>query len=78
MMGLSAVVPVLHGIQLYGTEQMNQRIGLPWLMLQGFLYVLGAAVYAVSFSFLRGLRLQGNTELTMKGASTGALPARQI
>lgn len=47
-MGLSAVIPVLHGVKLYGLQQMNDRIGLSWLILQGFLYVLGAAIYAVS------------------------------
>lgn len=47
-MGLSAVIPVVHGIKLYGLQQMNERIGLSWLILQGFLYVLGAGIYAVS------------------------------
>ena len=46
-MGLSAVFPVLHGLQLYGIQQMNRQIGLSWMVLQGFLYVLGAAIYAV-------------------------------
>lgn len=46
-MGLSAVFPVLHGLLLYGIQQMNRRIGLSWVVLQGFLYVLGAAIYAV-------------------------------
>ncbi|KAI4275703.1 MAG: hypothetical protein L6R38_005809, partial [Xanthoria sp. 2 TBL-2021] len=45
-MGLSAVVPVLHGVKLYGLQKMNDRIGLSWLILQGFLYVLGAGTYA--------------------------------
>lgn len=47
-MGLSAVFPVLHGLELYGVEEMRRRIGLIWLMLQGFLYILGAGLYAVS------------------------------
>lgn len=45
-MGLSAVFPVIHGLQLYGIEQMTRQIGLGWLLLQGFLYILGAAIYA--------------------------------
>jgi len=45
-MGLSAVVPVLHGVRLYGLSEIQQRIGLSWLLLQGFLYILGAALYA--------------------------------
>ena len=47
-MGLSAIFPVLHGIELYGINEMRDRIGLTWLVLQGFLYILGASLYAVS------------------------------
>jgi adiponectin receptor len=47
-MGLSAVVPVFHGIQMFGVEQLNQQMGLSWLVTQGFLYILGAGIYAVS------------------------------
>jgi adiponectin receptor len=50
-MGLSAVFPVLYGIELYGIENMLQKMGLYWVVLQGFLYILGAAIYAVSFFF---------------------------
>jgi adiponectin receptor len=49
-MGLSAIFPVLHGIELYGVGEMQNRIGLTWLVLQGFLYILGAGLYAVSSS----------------------------
>ncbi|KAJ6011180.1 hypothetical protein N7451_002592 [Penicillium sp. IBT 35674x] len=45
-MGLSAVFPVLHGLSLFGFDRMRQQIGLTWLLLQGFLYILGAAIYA--------------------------------
>ena len=45
-MGLSAVFPVAHGLTLFGTEKMNQLIGLDWVLLQGFLYILGATIYA--------------------------------
>jgi predicted membrane channel-forming protein YqfA (hemolysin III family) len=47
-MGLSAVVPVFHGIQVFGVEQLNRQMGLSWLVTQGFLYILGAGIYAVS------------------------------
>lgn len=47
-MGISAVVPVLHGLQMYGYKQLEQQIGLSWLVSQGVLYVTGAAIYAVS------------------------------
>lgn len=46
-MGLSAVIPVIHGISLYGVKGMEQKIGLTWLVLQGVLYVVGAFIYAV-------------------------------
>lgn len=45
--GLSAVFPVLHGLKLYGLDQMNQQMGLFWVVLQGFLYILGAGLYSV-------------------------------
>ncbi len=47
-MGLSAIFPVLHGLELYGIAEMQDRIGLTWLVLQGFFYILGAGLYAVS------------------------------
>jgi len=46
LMGLSAVFPVLHGIRLYGVEHMRKSIGLDWVLLQGALYIAGAAIYA--------------------------------
>ncbi|KAJ5584497.1 uncharacterized protein N7459_004297 [Penicillium hispanicum] len=45
-MGLSAIFPVLHGLQMFGFDRMRQQIGLSWLVLQGFLYILGAGIYA--------------------------------
>jgi predicted membrane channel-forming protein YqfA (hemolysin III family) len=65
LMGLSAVFPVLHGIELYGIHEMRDRMGLIWVVLQGFLYILGAGLYAVSHSKSRAgpevdlLRLAG-------------------
>ncbi|KAF2731764.1 HlyIII-domain-containing protein [Polyplosphaeria fusca] len=46
LMGLSAVFPVLHGLQLYGLVQLRKTIGLDWVILQGALYILGAGLYA--------------------------------
>jgi adiponectin receptor len=46
-MGLSAVFPVVHGIFTFGFGQMRWQIGLFWLVLQGLLYILGAAIYAM-------------------------------
>jgi adiponectin receptor len=45
-MGMSAVFPVLHGIRLFGVAHMRESIGLDWVVLQGILYVSGAAIYA--------------------------------
>ena len=53
-MGLSAVFPVFHGLVLYGLHHMNRQISLFWLVLQGFLYILGAAFYAVRKNFFKG------------------------
>jgi adiponectin receptor len=47
-LGLSALVPVVHGVKMYGLDAMQDRIGLVWLILQGLLYILGAGLYAVS------------------------------
>jgi len=46
LMGLSAVFPVLHGVRLYGVEHLRKSIGLDWVLLQGALYIAGAAIYA--------------------------------
>ncbi|KAI5788455.1 hemolysin-III related-domain-containing protein [Geopyxis carbonaria] len=46
-LGGSAVVPVLHGVVgLYGAVALDQRMGLRWVVAQGLLYVVGAAIYA--------------------------------
>ena len=47
-MGLSAVFPVLHGVEMFGVAQLERQIGLSWLVTQGLLYILGAGIYAVS------------------------------
>lgn len=50
MMGLSAVFPVIHGLQIYGYDQLEHQIGLSWLVAQGGLYITGAVIYAVRCS----------------------------
>jgi adiponectin receptor len=47
-LGLSGVVPILHGLSIYGFQQMDKQMGLSWVMLQGALYIFGAFLYAVS------------------------------
>ncbi|KAL2177092.1 hemolysin-III related-domain-containing protein [Thermothelomyces heterothallicus CBS 202.75] len=48
-LGLSGVVPVLHGLTFYGYRELDQRMGLSWVILQGGLYIFGAFLYAVRF-----------------------------
>jgi adiponectin receptor len=45
-MGLSAVFPMFHGIRLYGLVHMREAASLDWVVAQGALYILGAAIYA--------------------------------
>jgi adiponectin receptor len=49
LMGLSAVFPVLHAQRLYGFSQLRDSIGVDWVLLEGFLYILGAGIYAARF-----------------------------
>jgi adiponectin receptor len=46
LMGLSAVFPMFHGIRLYGVAHMRESASLDWVVSQGALYILGAAIYA--------------------------------
>ncbi|KAI9798448.1 MAG: hypothetical protein M1825_005355 [Sarcosagium campestre] len=45
-LGLSAVVPILHGLQIFGFKQLNKQISLYWLIIEGVLYIAGAGLYA--------------------------------
>ncbi|KAF1978666.1 HlyIII-domain-containing protein [Bimuria novae-zelandiae CBS 107.79] len=44
--GLSALVPVIHAARLYGLATLRSTIALDYVLLQGALYILGAAIYA--------------------------------
>jgi adiponectin receptor len=48
-MGLSAVVPVLHGISLFGYSHLSRTMSLPLVITQGALYIFGAGLYATRF-----------------------------
>ncbi|RKU47543.1 hypothetical protein DL546_006186 [Coniochaeta pulveracea] len=48
-LGLSGVVPILHGLSHYGFHQLDKQMGLRWVMLQGALYIFGAFLYAARF-----------------------------
>jgi len=52
-MGLSAVFPIFHGLKLYGLSRMGEMVGLKWVVLQGALYIVGAATYAVCHPLIR-------------------------
>ncbi|PQE28183.1 hemolysin III family channel protein [Rutstroemia sp. NJR-2017a WRK4] len=41
-----AVIPTLQGVEMNGFTAMRERMGLTWVLLEGFLYVLGASLYA--------------------------------
>ncbi|PWW74687.1 HlyIII-domain-containing protein [Tuber magnatum] len=45
-MGLSSVLPVLHGVRIYGARGMDERMGVRWLLMEGLLYISGAGIYA--------------------------------
>lgn len=47
-LGASGVLPVCHALSIYGYQALNQQMGLNWVLLQGFLYIAGAVLYAVS------------------------------
>ena len=51
--------PVIHGLRLYGFKQMQDQIGLSWLVSQGILYIAGASIYAVSLGARDVLKMQG-------------------
>ncbi|KAI0392886.1 hemolysin-III channel protein Izh2 [Xylariaceae sp. FL0594] len=46
-LGVSGVVPVCHGLKIYGYQSLNERMGLNWVLLEGALYIFGAFLYAV-------------------------------
>ncbi|CAJ2501477.1 Uu.00g043300.m01.CDS01 [Anthostomella pinea] len=45
-LGVSGVVPICHGLVIYGYESLNEQMGLNWVLLEGFLYIFGAFLYA--------------------------------
>ncbi|KAB5539506.1 hemolysin-III related-domain-containing protein [Coniochaeta sp. 2T2.1] len=48
-LGLSGVVPILHGLTMHGFHALNERMGLVWVMLEGAMYIFGAFLYAARF-----------------------------
>lgn len=46
LFGLSGILPVIDSLYYLGVETTNKRAGLNWLILEGFFYISGAALYA--------------------------------
>lgn len=81
-MGLSAVFPVLHGLQRYGYRQMEQQISLSWMVGQGALYIAGAAIYAVSAGGMVGMQacmhVMSVPLTTAAGTHSGEVATRRV
>lgn len=54
-LGASGVLPVCQALSIYGYRALDQQMGLTWVLLQGFLYIAGAVLYAVSLPGARPL-----------------------
>ncbi|KAF2432338.1 HlyIII-domain-containing protein [Tothia fuscella] len=48
-MGLSAVIPVIHGAFIYSLSHLSDTMALPYVVAQGILYIIGAGLYAARF-----------------------------
>lgn len=46
-LGVSGVVPVVHGINIHGFQKLDERMGLSWVLAEGALYIVGAIIYAI-------------------------------
>lgn len=47
--GLSGLIPIIHGIVMFGFMQMAKQSGLFYFLAEGGLFLIGAVVYAVSW-----------------------------
>ncbi|KAM0247784.1 hypothetical protein ACHAP5_003792 [Fusarium lateritium] len=45
-LGVSGVVPVIHGTCIYGLQGLEERMSLSWVVLHGAMYIFGAVLYA--------------------------------
>ncbi|KID81123.1 Hly-III-related protein [Metarhizium guizhouense ARSEF 977] len=45
-LGLSSMIPVIHGITIYGYKGLENRMSVTWTIVQGALYIFGAVLYA--------------------------------
>ncbi len=47
-MGLSGILPMTHAAIQFGIPQARLQMGWDWYLVEGFIYVAGAVIYAVS------------------------------
>lgn len=47
-LGLSGVVPLIHGLSIRGYDELERRMSLSSVLLHGLMYIFGAFLYAVS------------------------------
>ena len=59
-LGLSGIVPVIHGVSIYGYSGLNDRMSLSWVILHGAFYIFGAVLYAVRLALLLSLIFKPN------------------
>ncbi|KAM0204847.1 hypothetical protein ACHAQD_007216 [Fusarium lateritium] len=45
-LGVSGIVPVIHGACIYGLQGLEERMSLSWVVLHGAMYIFGAVLYA--------------------------------
>ncbi|CAM1507534.1 Fc.00g071750.m01.CDS01 [Cosmosporella sp. VM-42] len=45
-LGVSGVVPIIHGATIYGFQGLEDRMSLSWVALHGAMYIFGAVLYA--------------------------------
>ena len=45
-MGLSAIIPVIHGLFIFDLAHINRCMSLRYVVRQGALYIIGAGLYA--------------------------------
>jgi adiponectin receptor len=48
LFGLSAFIPLLHGVGLYGSHYMFEYMGMKWYLIELSLYASGTLIFAVS------------------------------
>lgn len=83
-LGLSGVVPILHGLEIYGYQGLEDRTSVSWVILHGALYIFGAVLYAVSphtqdmpfRAFANLLRFAGRRGLHRGHSTSGAVRIR--